>query len=234
MTPTQARQLLGLKAGADEAAIDQAYRVAVKAAHPDRDGGDVERLRLVIEAHRLLKSVTPEPINFAIAPRPNPMRAMQTPAQHLALQISVREAMFGGSRRLVLDGGRAVDVMLPAGLRTGESLRLAGAAAGEALMLRITVQEEKGLSVQGGDLRLEIDAGDAGPGDNGCVVALTPRGPRAFYVSEALRQGGMIRLRGEGLPARGSHPAGDLILSVSRREGLGRALLRRFTPRWAA
>ncbi len=233
MTPSQARQLLGLKASADQAAIDQAYRTAVKAAHPDREGGDVEQLRLVIEAHRLLKSFTPEPFNFAVAPRPGPART-QAPAQHMALQISVREAMFGGSRRLALQGGLTVDVALPAGLRTGELLKLARAADGEDLMLRISVAAEAGVSVQGGDLRLEVDTSAERIGPSGCLEIHTPRGYRAIFVSEAMREGDMIRFRGQGLPARGRHPAGDLIICLNLRGASGWGLLRRFSPRRAA
>ena len=67
LSAAKARQLLNLAADADAAGLAQAYRSAVKAAHPDRPGGDAERLRQVIEAHRLLKTLADSPLSFAPA-----------------------------------------------------------------------------------------------------------------------------------------------------------------------
>jgi curved DNA-binding protein len=55
---------------------------------------------------------------------------------------------------------------------------------------------------------------------------------------ETLGEGAKVRLKGEGLPARGRHPAGDLILKLkldpAGEEPASRQLLRRFSARWAA
>jgi len=47
---TQARLILGVDAAAGDEVLRRAFRAAVKASHPDRPGGDGERLRQVIEA----------------------------------------------------------------------------------------------------------------------------------------------------------------------------------------
>ncbi len=70
MTAGRARALLGLAPGAEGEAVAAAFRAAVKAAHPDRPGGDAERLRQVIEAHRLLQSLAEAKLQFAPARRP--------------------------------------------------------------------------------------------------------------------------------------------------------------------
>ena len=47
---------LGLKPGADAAAIEQAYKRLIKAHHPDREGGDSRRAAEINRAYRELKN----------------------------------------------------------------------------------------------------------------------------------------------------------------------------------
>jgi curved DNA-binding protein len=73
----EALDLLGLPPAADGETLRRAFNAAVKAAHPDRPGGDHERLRLVIEAYRLLQTRPP-------ASNPPPVRPAaraETPAE---------------------------------------------------------------------------------------------------------------------------------------------------------
>ena len=235
MTVGQARQLLGLQFGADPEAVTRAFRSAVKAAHPDRPGGNAERLREVIEAHRVL--LTLAEARQAFLPAAPPAEPQPPPLRSMRLQISVCEALFGCERRIEIDE-RAMDVALPAGLRTAEHLRLAAAAAdGADVLLRIGVDCEPGLSVRGHDVWLDVAAGPDQLSQGARLEIDTPRGRRAFLAPKAVQGGGLVRLRGEGLPARGRHPAGDLILRVtpgSADEPVAQRLLRRFTARWAA
>jgi hypothetical protein len=53
-TDDEARQVLGVAAGADEAEIKRAYRERAKEAHPDRSDGDAERFKRVTEAYEQL------------------------------------------------------------------------------------------------------------------------------------------------------------------------------------
>ena len=58
--------VLGLEAGADSAAIEQAYKRLIKQYHPDRDGGDGTRAAEIIHAYRELrggKALT-DPLQF--------------------------------------------------------------------------------------------------------------------------------------------------------------------------
>lgn len=234
MTASQARELLGLSPGADADALGRAYRTAVKAAHPDLDGGDAERLREVIEARRVLMALGEARVMFAPAPRTPP-----APGQNLSLKITVREALFGGRRRVRLQSGAALEVRLPKGLRPGDVLRLAGVAdAGGDVMVRISLQGEAGISLRGHDLWLDISA-EADQLKAGARLEVdTPRGRRALVAPEGAADGRPIRLKGQGLPARGRHPAGDLILKLCLTSKAGepasKTLLKRFSARWAA
>ena len=233
MTAGQARKLLGLPSGADADTVSRAFRTAVKSAHPDH-GGDPERLRRVIEAHRVLKSLVEAKLAFAptaAPPRPAAPRAMP-------LQISVTEALFGGRRRVELRG-RGVDVHLPEGLRAGDSVRLANAEGeGSDVLLRITIASESGLGVHGHDVWLDVEVARPRLREGARLEVDTPRGRRSVVAPETLGEGARVRLKGEGLPARERHPAGDLILRLkldpAAEESASRRLLRRFSARWAA
>ena len=237
MTAGQACELLGLPMGADAAALSRAYRTAVKAAHPDR-GGDAERLRQIIEAHRLLKSVAGARMTFP--PAPAPSRATAPAHQSFSLNITVREALVGGRRRVTVAGGRTLNVRLPKGLRAGDTLRLKGMGDhGADIVASVGIQVQAGISVRGDDLWLEVTASADQLKAGARLEIDTPRGRRALKAPEGAAEGRPIRLKGQGLPARGRRPAGDLILKLTitaavSAEPASKKLLRRFTARWAA
>ena len=99
--------LLGVAAGADEAAVRRAFLDAVKAARPDR-GGDPEHYRELIAAYRRLNDPAQEP-DLDV---------------HIELRVTPHQAREGGSELVRLPTGRTVRVTLPAGLSTGRTLRL--------------------------------------------------------------------------------------------------------------
>ena len=99
--------LLGVAAGADEAALRQAFLEAVKAARPDR-GGDPERYREIIAAYRRLEA----------RPRHEDLDV------RMDLALEPRQAKDGGPRLVRLPTGRTVRVTVPAGVQTGRTLRL--------------------------------------------------------------------------------------------------------------
>jgi DnaJ-class molecular chaperone len=98
--------LLGVPAGADQAAVRHAFLQAVKAARPDR-GGDPERYREVIAAYRRL--------------RPSALPDLDV---HIDLTVEADQARTGGARTVQLPTGRTLRVTLPADLKTGRTLRL--------------------------------------------------------------------------------------------------------------
>jgi curved DNA-binding protein len=230
MTPKQAREVLKAPAGASEDELGRAYRAAVKAAHPDR-GGDAEALRRVIDAHRVLEAMARGRHAFPPAAKDE---ARPAPRRHV-LEITVGEALFGGRRRAAI-AGRTLDVKLPEGLRAGETLRLAGAGGdGGDLMVRIAIAADPGLAVRGDDVWLSATAPIA---CGGRLEIDTPRGRRAVWLTRKVGSRRLVRLAGEGLPARDGRPAGDLIVRLETAsapaETPAREMLRRFAGAWAA
>jgi curved DNA-binding protein len=221
MTPTQARQVLNAPDHCTAAELNRAFRQAVKAAHPDT-GGDAERLRLVVEANEVLK---------AAPPTPRPAQAPPRKAGPQELQITVREALLGGARR-VRTAQSEVEVRLPAGLRAGEVLHITQPGLPD-LQLAITIADEIGVNVRGDDLWMRM----AAPDREARLELDTPRGRRSVWLSRKIGSKRLLRLSGEGLPARAGRPAGDLIVRLDapqpRAESPARQMLRQFAGTWA-
>lgn len=219
---------LGLDGPAEADALKAAFRTAVKAARPDH-GGDAERFHQVIAAYRLLQAHGGPRLALAgpkIRPRPLPVVAL-TPLQ----------AVRGAELELRM-GGRRLKVSAPAGLRSGEHLRLRGGDEnGADLYLAVLIRPADGLSVMGDDLFMTAPAGLRVLADGGRVEIDTHAGPRSAWVTPGLQAPVRLSLRGLGLPARGSRPAGRLIVTLSACEDTPSAaedLLARFTRVWAA
>ncbi|WP_374514319.1 DnaJ C-terminal domain-containing protein [Brevundimonas sp.] len=221
----EALALLGLTGPAEGSALTAAFRAAVKAARPDQPGGDEARFRRVIAAWRLLQAQAPSP-----ALEPPPVR----PAPLPVVSITPREAL-SGARVRVQAGGRSLRVRVPAGLRSGERLRLRrGAADGADLHLPVLIRAADGLSVLGDDLYMAWPVPPRLIEDGGRIEIDTWTGPRSAWIvagQETLR----VRLRGLGLPARGARPQGHLFVTLepsADAPSSAEDLLVRFTRVW--
>lgn len=214
MTEREARALLGLPRAFARDELTAAFRAAVKASRPDQPGGDAERFRRVIEAYRLLQRAGAE------RPLPAPPRTRARPAPRPAgpldeLVISPREALGGLARAVRLPSGRRLGLRLPAGLRTGETVRLRGQAkGGEDLLLRVRVEAERGLAVIGDDLWMTWPVDPRLLETGGRAEIETPHGPRRVWVPRGLPRPPRLRLKGLGLPAREGRPQGHLFVTL--------------------
>ncbi len=223
----EAFAILGLHGPADPAAMKRAFHLAVKAARPDLPGGDADRFRRVIAAYRLIQSRGLPP-----APLAAPVRR---PAALPVVGLTPLQALRGG-RADIRIGARTLRIQVPAGLRTGEHLRLrAGAADGSDLYLPVLVRPADGLSIMGDDLFMSWSAPERLLSDGGRVEIETHAGPRSAWVAPGLKGPVRLRLRGLGLPARGVRPDGHLFVSLKPSDDAPSAaedLLARFTRVW--
>lgn len=222
----EAFAVLGLHGPAEQEAVRRAFRLAVKDARPDMPGGDPERFRRIIAAYRLIQSRGPRPALVAPIQRPDaPPVVGLTPLQ----------AIEGGEVTLNL-GDRTLRVRAPAGLRTGEHLRLkAGAQDGNDLYLPVLIRPGDGLAALGDDLYMSWPVAPRLLADGGRVEIETHAGLRGSWVAPGLTDPVRLRLRGLGLPARGHHSAGHLFVSLKPSEDVPSAaedLLARFTRVW--
>lgn len=216
MTSKDACALLGLPGPAGGEALKTAFRQAAKAARPDHDGGDETRLRRVIEAYRLLQALEtaraamPQ-ASARVAPAP---KAASEPVPTV-LEISPTEAVLGLARRVKGAEGRTLGLRLPPGLRSGETVRLAGQGVdGADLMLTVKVRPQGGLRVIGDDLWLDWPVEPSLLSHGGRLKVTSPHGDHAVTAPPALPEPYRLRLKDQGLPARGGKAQGHLFLTL--------------------
>ncbi|MDB5457797.1 MAG: heat shock protein DnaJ domain protein, partial [Caulobacter sp.] len=226
LSVSSARAILGVAPGADDRELRAAYREAAKRAHPDRPGGDAALFRDVLTAYRLLQELPPpRQIHFppAVAPRPPPART--------TVEIDAQLAFAGGAVEIEVDG-RRLKLTLPAGLRADDKVRV-----GDRL-LGVVLQARPEALVRGDDLWLTAKLDPRVLAEGGRIAVDTPIGTRRIWISTKAAARGLVRVPGQGLPARGRHPRGDLFLrletATESAESAARSQLRRFAAAWAA
>jgi curved DNA-binding protein len=226
ITLKTARAVLGVGPLASAGDLRRAFREAAKAAHPDRPGGDGERFRKVVDAYHRLRGLPP--------PRD---RIVQPPATRPpdpdVLSVTPLVALRGGLVEHLLSDGRRIRVRLPPGLRTGDAVR-AGAAG-----LSVVVRGAGDMLVRGDDLWVSVAVSERTLAEGGRIALETPLGRRIVWITRKAGERGLVRLEGQGLPARGRHRQGHLFLRLAPKTGgqvdsAARVLLRRFTAAWAA
>ncbi|HEY1073687.1 DnaJ C-terminal domain-containing protein [Brevundimonas sp.] len=230
LTFENARLLLGLTGPVGSDGLTAAFRAAVKAARPDAPGGDAERFRRVIAAYRLLQAQT-----LALPAPAHARPFVQPPAPVPLLTLTPKQALNGGDVRVAV-GARTLRVHAPSGVRSGDKIRLKRAAPnGGDLLLPVLIRPADGLSVLGGDLFMTWTVPQRMMDDGGRIEITTHAGPRSSWLAPDMVEPVRLRLKGLGLPARGSRPAGDLFVKLEASADLPSAaedLLLRFTRVW--
>jgi len=225
-----ARELLGVSPLASAADLRRAFREAAKAAHPDRPGGAEDRFRQVVAAYHRLQPL-PRPADRIVQP-PAHRSQRGGPPEPAVLVLSPLVALHGGAVVHTLFDGRRIRVKLPPGLRSGDTVRAAGAE------LSVVLHGSPEVLVRGDDLWITVAVSPRLLAQGGRVVLETPIGRRVVWLSQKAGERRLVRLAGQGLPARGKRPQGHLFLRLSPAAGeadsAARTLLRRFAAAWAA
>jgi curved DNA-binding protein len=136
------------------------------------------------------------------------------------LEISLEEAARGGRRKISLGDGRDYEVNIPAGVRDGQRIRLAGeggrgASGGPAgdLFLRVRVKPDRRFRVEGNDLSVELPVAPWEAALGASVEVPTLDGKARVKVPAGSSSGRRLRLKGEGMPGPGKQ-RGDLFAIV--------------------
>ena len=130
------------------------------------------------------------------------------------LQIPLELAYAGGRQRIALDG-RQLEVNIPAGIRPGQVIRLAGQGDGGGhLLLEVGYRPHPQFEVDGRNVLhvLPVTPWEAALGAK--VAVPTLGGPVTVKVPANSDAGRKLRLRGRGLPGR---PPGDQIVELEIR-----------------
>lgn len=151
------------------------------------------------------------------AARSRPLRGRDREAM---LELSLEEALAGGRRRLSLEDGHRLEIEVPAGVREGQRIRVAGQGApgrdsgppGD-LYLLVRLKPHPRFRRQGDDLHVDLRVApwEAALGATVPVVTLT--GTSQVRLPAGSSSGRRLRLRGRGLPTA-AHGHGDLYATV--------------------
>jgi len=133
-----------------------------------------------------------------------------------SVKVGFLEAALGAKKRIQLADGKTLDVNIPAGSETGQTLRLkgqgmpgvGGAIAGDAYV-ELNVEEHPYFTRQGRDIYLDlpITLGEAVSG--GSVSVPTIHGKLSVRIPAGSNSGKVLRLKGKGIADRKSGSAGD-------------------------
>ncbi len=159
--------------------------------------------------------------------------------EHYRLQVSFRDTVLGATETLTLPDGRTLSVKVPAGVTSGQVLRLRGqggpgwrgGAAGDA-MIELTVAAHPLYRRDGFDLLMELPVTLREAVLGGPVEVPTPGGPLRVTLPAGSDSGRVIRLRGKGVAAHGQRVAGDLLLTLRVVVGPPDAALESFLRDW--
>ncbi len=148
---------------------------------------------------------------------PRPIKGRDLKA---GVTVSFEESMRGGKRRVGLTGGRTVEVTIPAGVESGQVLRLrgqgeAGAQGGPAgdCLIEVAIRPHQFFRRDGADIRLDLPITLKEALFGGAVRAPTVDGPVEVRVPAGANSGAQLRLRGKGAPKPGGGH-GDQIIKL--------------------
>lgn len=133
------------------------------------------------------------------------------------LSVTLVEAALGATKRVTLTNGRAVDVKIPAGASTGQSLRLKGqghpgiGGDGDAY-IDITVQAHSFFTRRDLDILLDLPISVQEAVMGGKVTVPTIHGKVAVTIPPGSNTGAVLRLKGKGLS--GPNGAGDQLVTL--------------------
>lgn len=116
---------------------------------------------------------------------------------------------------------KTLEVRIPQGVKTGSRVRISGQGGpglnggpnGDVYLL-INVIPDPRFRMDGRNIRTQIEIPLYSALLGGEAVVQTLSGKVALRIPEGTQNGRVFRLRGKGMPARGTSPAGDMLVTV--------------------
>jgi DnaJ-class molecular chaperone len=126
------------------------------------------------------------------------------------LDVDFLDAVNGARRRISLAEGRTIDVAIPAGVETGQVLRLKGQGgagvqggpAGDALV-ELNVRPHPIFRREGQDIHMDLNISLTEAVEGGRVQAPTPSGNVTLTIPAGSNTGKTLRLKGKGVAGQG-------------------------------
>jgi DnaJ-class molecular chaperone len=132
------------------------------------------------------------------------------------LRVPFLEAALGAKKRITLPDGHSIDLAIPAGIESGQTLRLKGqgeaghngGAAGDAY-IEIEVDPHPLFQRKGRDIHIEVPVTLPEAVLGAKITVPTIHGPVSVRVPRGANTGSLLRLKGKGLAANSGHSLGD-------------------------
>ena len=137
---------------------------------------------------------------------------------NVAMTVSLEESVNGGEKRVRLPTGRELNVKIPAGVTSGQQIRLKGqgeTAPGHPpgdLLISISIAPHAFFKVDGADLRIDLPITLYEAVLGGKVRVPTLGNAVELSIPKNTSSGRTFRLKGKGLPKSGG--TGDLFVTM--------------------
>jgi DnaJ-class molecular chaperone len=126
------------------------------------------------------------------------------------LDIDFLDAVNGAKRRIALSEGRTLDISIPAGVESGQVLRLKsqggpgvqGGPAGDALV-ELKVRPHPHFRREGQDIHVDLNISLTEAVEGARVQAPTVTGPVSLTIPAGSNTGKVLRLKGKGVGGQG-------------------------------
>jgi DnaJ-class molecular chaperone len=135
------------------------------------------------------------------------------------MDVEFLDAANGARRRVTMSDGRTLDISIPAGIQSGQTLRLkgqgapgaGGGAAGDALV-EVTVGGHPVFRRDGDTIRMDLRISLAEAVEGGKTAVTTPSGRVQLTIPPGSNSGDWLKLRGKGVQSRPT--PGDLLIRL--------------------
>jgi DnaJ-class molecular chaperone len=152
-----------------------------------------------------------------------------------SLEIDFLDSINGGRRRVQLSEGRTLDVAIPPGVVTGQTLRLKsqggpgvqGGPPGDALV-EVTVKPHAHFRREGDNILYDLPISLTEAVEGARVNVPTPSGPVALTIPPGSNTGIVLRLKGKGVGPNGD----QLVKLVLVLADANDEALRQFVKKW--
>jgi DnaJ-class molecular chaperone len=134
------------------------------------------------------------------------------------MSVSLEEAVNGANKRIRLPNGKELNVKIPAGVVSGQQIRLKGqgdTAPGHPpgdVLLTVNIAAHPFFKIEGNDLRVELPVTLYEAVLGGKVRVPTLKGAVELTIPKNTSSGRTFRLKGKGLPAKAA--SGDLYVTI--------------------
>ena len=151
--------------------------------------------------------------NYRSATQAPPRTSTRRDAEAL-LNLPLERAYVGGRERIRLEDGRSLEVNMPAGVMSGQRIRLKGQGpSGGDLYLKINLQTHPFFTLDGFDIRCQLPVSPSESVLGVQVEVPTLSGIVKLNIPSGVKSGQQLRLAGKGFP-KDNRTFGDQYVEV--------------------